>query len=421
MSTKAFPSRCVHRLRVMILISLVVLVLPVSALPAGAQQAGDVRVISRFETPEPLIVLTFDAGSDRGYAGEILDILADEGILASFGMTGVWAEQNPDLVVRMHSEGHHLMNHSWDHPHFTQISPAERVDQLRRTDDVVYSLTGVRLAPYFRPPYGEYDDGTLADLAAEGYTTMVMWTVDTLGWNGYSAAQITQRVVDGAASGAIMLMHVGAASQDAAALPAIIDQLRAGGYGFATAADLAGPPPPAERYFPETDQWLAGGFYRYWQQFGGLGVFGYPLTGELQEDGRTVQYFERVRFESHPGSWAERYDVLLGRLGFTLVEQRILAGEAPFQPVANGSEDECDFFPETGHTLCSAFRDYWRAHGGLAILGYPISAEFTEINPDDGQEYTVQYFERARFEWHPGPNGGSVLLGRLGAQVLAAR
>ena len=416
-----FQNPIMHRLGAAVMAALVALVAPVSTLSAETQQADDVWIISRFDTPEPLIVLTFDAGSDRGYAGEILDILAAEGIHASFGMTGVWAEQNPDLVVRMHSEGHHLMNHSWNHPHFPQISTAERVDQLRRSEALVYSLTGVRLAPYFRPPYGEYDAATLADLAAEGYTTMVMWTVDTLGWDGYSADQITQRVVEGAAPGAVILMHVGAASEDAAALPAIIDQLRARGYGFATSADLAGPPPPVERYFPETDQWLAGGFYSYWQRFGGLEIFGYPLTGEYEVDGRTIQYFERARFELHPGSWPERFDVLLGRLGVEAVEDRIGAGEAPFQPVPEGKGTECDYFPETGHHLCGAFRDYWQTHGGLAILGYPISEEFTELNPDDGGEYVVQYFERARFEWHPSADGGSVLLGRLGAQELAGR
>jgi peptidoglycan/xylan/chitin deacetylase (PgdA/CDA1 family) len=66
----------------------------------------------------------------------------------------------------MHAEGHHLMNHSWDHPSFVSISSSQRADQLKRTDDLIYSQIGVHLAPYFRPPYGEYNDAVLADLAA---------------------------------------------------------------------------------------------------------------------------------------------------------------------------------------------------------------------------------------------------------------
>jgi hypothetical protein len=68
-------------------------------------------------------------------------------------------------------------------------------------------------------------------------------------------------------------------------------------------------------YFNESSHNLCGGFAAFWEQFGGLAVFGYPISEEIQEDGMTVQYFERARFEWHPGDWPERFDVLLGRLG----------------------------------------------------------------------------------------------------------
>ncbi|HET7037887.1 MAG TPA: hypothetical protein VFI42_19595, partial [Thermomicrobiaceae bacterium] len=76
----------------------------------------------------------------------------------------------------------------------------------------------------------------------------------------------------------------------------------------------------------------------------------------------------------------------------------------------------------TGHYLSFGFRDYWQKHGGLALYGYPISGEIQEVNPADGKTYTVQYFERARFEYHPEHKGTSfeVQLGLLGNQVLAA-
>lgn len=90
---------------------------------------------------------------------------------------------------------------------------------------------------------------------------------------------------------------------------------------------------------------------------------------------------------------------------------------APSQP-----KPGCDFFPQTSHNLSGGFRDYWKTFGGLAISGFPLTEEFQEKNPDDGKTYTVRYFERARFEWHPGawPQQWDVELGRLGAQVLAA-
>jgi peptidoglycan/xylan/chitin deacetylase (PgdA/CDA1 family) len=186
------------------------------------------------------VVLTFDAGADRGYTEEILDILAAEGIKASFGMTGHWAEDNSDLLERIVDEGHHLINHTWSHPHMPELTSEERINELVSLQELVIQLTGVDMRPYFRPPFGEYDEATLSDLAALGYTVNVLWTVDTLGWNGLSADEINARVMDAAAPGAIVLMHVGIQSQDAVALPEMIHLLREQGYGFASIAELAG-------------------------------------------------------------------------------------------------------------------------------------------------------------------------------------
>lgn len=77
--------------------------------------------------------------------------------------------------------------------------------------------------------------------------------------------------------------------------------------------------PSDGRYFPETGYNVGGGFLAYWEQFGGLAIFGYPITGEYQQNGVTVQLFERARFEWHPGSWPERFDVQLGLLGVELL------------------------------------------------------------------------------------------------------
>src|SRR5688572_15223605 len=88
-----------------------------AAAPVAAVEQAD--TVHGFDTTDRVLTLTFDAGSDRGYAPLILDTLRDEGIKASFGMTGGWAGANPDLIHRMVNEGHHLMNHSWTHRSFT--------------------------------------------------------------------------------------------------------------------------------------------------------------------------------------------------------------------------------------------------------------------------------------------------------------
>ena len=171
------------------------------------------------------------------------------------------------------------------------------------------------------------------------------------------------------------------------------------------------------RFFPETGFEAGGAFLSYWVRFGGLPVFGYPITNEYTDPGTglVTQYFERARFEWHPGLQPDRYDVELGLLGVELATRDGLLDSAPFQPVEGQSDANCTFFPETGHRLCFGFRDHWNAHGGLAILGYPISEEFPD--PDTG--LTVQYFERQRLEWHPeNAPEWQVLGGLLGRQLL---
>lgn len=177
------------------------------------------------------------------------------------------------------------------------------------------------------------------------------------------------------------------------------------------------------RFFPETGHNLCGAFRSYWERQGGLAIFGYPTSEEFVElnaqEGKSymVQYFERNRFEYHPELAGTQYEVLLGLLGNDLTAHR--RDEPAFWALAAGPADK-DFYRETGHTLGGAFREYWRSNGGLAVFGYPISEEFREYNPADGQTYVVQYFERNRFEYHPELAGTryEVLLGLLGNQVV---
>ncbi|MFN8512636.1 MAG: L,D-transpeptidase [Thermomicrobiales bacterium] len=191
---------------------------------------------------------------------------------------------------------------------------------------------------------------------------------------------------------------------------------------------LVGAAPPTVVYFPATGHNLGGAFLTYWRAHGALPTFGYPLSEEFTEvsaeDAQPylVQYFERARFEYHPENPAP-WDVLLGHLGRALSAP--LVKTPPFAPVpatSAPSGDDRAYFPETGHTLSHGFLAYWRRNGELPLFGYPLSEEFVEQSPTNGQPYTVQYFERARFEWHPeNPEPYQVLLGHLGRQIAQAR
>lgn len=177
---------------------------------------------------------------------------------------------------------------------------------------------------------------------------------------------------------------------------------------------------PGASYFNETGHNLSGRFRAYWQQYGGLAINGLPISEEFNENGLVVQYFERARFEYHPENAGSKYEVLLGHLGRRMTEGR--EGEGAFRRVGNPNQSGVTYYPETGHTLKGAFKKYWESKGGLAQFGFPITEEFAERNSTDGKTYTVQYYERARFEFHP-ENAGSpyeVLLGHLGWQLVRA-
>jgi probable HAF family extracellular repeat protein len=180
-------------------------------------------------------------------------------------------------------------------------------------------------------------------------------------------------------------------------------------------AFLLTPTGPTSQYFAPTGKTVSGPFLAYWEQHGGLAINGYPISDpfvETLEDGtpHLVQYFERVRLEYHPEAADPQYQMLLGQFG-----RRIHGGADPAVAAIPGAT----YFAETGHNVTRPeFAAYWQAHGGLAQFGYPLTEEFTETL-GDGNSYIVQYFERARFEWHP-ENGDPyrVLLGQFGRQIL---
>ncbi|NOK63051.1 MAG: peptidase S8 [Chloroflexi bacterium AL-W] len=194
---------------------------------------------------------------------------------------------------------------------------------------------------------------------------------------------------------------------------------------------VAQPSDPNVTYFPQTQHTLRGTIRSYWEANGGLPIFGYPISEEFVERGEdgqdyVVQYFERHRLEIHPEN-PPPYNVLLGRIGDTILQQN---GRSWFDFPAGSPQPNCEFFEETQHSLCGEFLNYWRSSGleldglsgktrdeSLALFGAPISEPQIEVL-GDGNEYVVQWFERARFEFH---EGQGVLLGLLGNDLAASR
>jgi hypothetical protein len=187
------------------------------------------------------------------------------------------------------------------------------------------------------------------------------------------------------------------------------------------------------RCFPETGFCIEGRIREFWEQNGGLPVFGFPIAPQGEEliEGRPfqVQWFQRNRLELHPEN-ARPYDVLLGRLGADRLNQQGRDWQTFPRSTAQAG---CRFFAETGHNVCGGILNAWRANGleldgragkteaeNLALFGLPLSDAQAETL-SDGRQYIVQWFERGRFELHP-ENAApfDVLLGLLGNEIRNA-
>jgi hypothetical protein len=189
-----------------------------------------------------------------------------------------------------------------------------------------------------------------------------------------------------------------------------------------------------QRCFRETNQCMSGRIKEFWEGNGGLPVFGYPISAQKEEliEGKPfqVQWFERGLLELHPEN-NRPYDLLLGHLGSV----RLVQQKRKWEDFAKTTAKEgCRFFPQTGHNICGSILKLWRANGlefeapttskteaeNLALFGLPLSDEQTETI--EGTEYTVQWFQRARFELHPENKPPyDVLLGFLGNEVWEYR
>lgn len=198
------------------------------------------EVITAGRPDTGVIALTFDLGvKGPGETPRVLDILHDSQVSSTFFPIGIWAENNPEILRRIISDGHELGNHTYDHPDLRGISDEEIAQQLERTETIIYTTTGQTSKPYMRPPFGAYDKRVLAILNRLGYS-MVYWTLDSTDWREEStAASVVEWVVAKAKPGDIVVLH-GHAVKTADALPGVIAGLKAKGYRLGTLSEVLG-------------------------------------------------------------------------------------------------------------------------------------------------------------------------------------
>ena len=198
------------------------------------------------------IALSFDDGPDPQWTPKILDVLKKKNVPGAFFVIGNMASQRPDILKREYAEGHEIGNHTFTHPKFDEISRTQVRWELNLTQRLIESTLGVK-SILFRPPYGIDHQPEYSEEVAQlpypqelGYL-IVGQRIDPDDWRLRDGKPIPAReIVDGVLAqedkGNIVLLHDGGGdrSQTLAALPLIIDELRAQGFQFVSVSDLIG-------------------------------------------------------------------------------------------------------------------------------------------------------------------------------------
>lgn len=185
-------------------------------------------------TKDKQIALTVNVVWGEEYLPQMLEIMRQNEVKATFYVGGQFAEKFPKLVKAIAKDGHEIGNHGYSHPHPNAISREKNLEEITKTQDIIYKLTKVK-TKLFAPPYGEYNDAVL-QVAHDAKHQTVLWSIDTVDWKRPAPEIIVNRVIKRLHNGAIVLMHP--TEPTVKALPKLIKDLKSEGYKFSTVSKI---------------------------------------------------------------------------------------------------------------------------------------------------------------------------------------
>ena len=189
------------------------------------------------QTDEPKVSVSFDAAWGADDTDELLRILKENNVKATFFLCGYWVEKYPDEVKKIAEAGHDLGNHSATHPHMSQLTAEQITDELQKCHQNGKDLTGIEM-DLFRPPFGEYDNEVIETATANGYHT-IQWDIDSLDWKEQGAQAEINQVLNHKhlGNGSIILFH-----NDAKYTPKVLETILKGlkekGYEIVPVSEL---------------------------------------------------------------------------------------------------------------------------------------------------------------------------------------
>jgi peptidoglycan-N-acetylglucosamine deacetylase len=208
------------------------------------------NVIVNGDTDVKSVSLTFDDAPDENNTYKLLETLKEHNVKAAFFMIGgTMKDDNVTVVKLTHDLGHLVLSHSFNHPRMTDLNISAMDSQLNRASERIESITG-NYPMLFRPPYGSIN-ATVVDRINDHNMTTVLWSLDSLDWTLKDPEAVIQNVTSNVRNGDIILMHRNPVS--VAALPKVIENLKAKGYTFVPLDNMLGIKAYREQSSPATE------------------------------------------------------------------------------------------------------------------------------------------------------------------------
>ncbi len=206
-------------------------------MPALTEQ-HDVVIVNSVLTDKPFVALTFDDGPHPVHTPRLLDILRTHNATATFYVVGQMVRRYPDVAKRIADEGHEIGNHTWSHPHLWDLGDNDVLQEIDRTNEVIWRTTGF-LPVTMRPPYGAISKYQSQMVHANRLLPTVMWSVDPSDYRRPGSDVVASRIVTKARSGSIVLAHdIHGPTVDA--MPATLEGLAAVGLQATSMSQLLG-------------------------------------------------------------------------------------------------------------------------------------------------------------------------------------
>lgn len=187
------------------------------------------------EREDKTVAISFDTAWGADKTLDIVRILKEYDVGATFFMVGFWVEKYPDMVTAINDAGIEIGTHSNTHPDFTTLSETQMEMELTTSISSIKSITGKEVK-LFRAPYGAYNN-TMLNLTSKMGLKTIQWDVDTLDWKGLSGLEICERVMSRVKNGSIILCHNNS-DHILDALPLMLERLKNAGYKVVSVGDL---------------------------------------------------------------------------------------------------------------------------------------------------------------------------------------